>query len=133
MINNSHVYINLINFTFSASNRTIRLNNGGHPAQGRVEILHNGIWGTICDYSWDILDAQVVCRQLGYDHAVAATLASSFGRGIDKIWLSQVGCGGHELSVEECSHRSWGDKYNCADDHAKDAGVVCAGIYSSHN
>ena len=44
----------------------IRLYGGQFYNEGRVEFCINGTWGTICDNSWNVNDANVVCRQLGF-------------------------------------------------------------------
>ena len=50
-------------------NGAIRLADGESDDQGRVEYCLGGEWGTVCaDSSWDNTDAQVICRQLGYNN-----------------------------------------------------------------
>ena len=83
---------------------------------------YKGVWGTICDYSWDLQDATVVCRQLGYDGALSAPGRAIFGRGAGQIWLSHVQCVGNETSISQCNHMGWGVHY-CQ--HSYDASVVC--------
>ena len=60
---------------------TVRLVDGYGPDEGRVEVFHDGEWGTVCDDGWTIHDADVVCRQLGYARAVAAPDFGTFGSG----------------------------------------------------
>ena len=92
------------------------------PSSGRVEVLHNGTWGTICDNSWNVNDADVVCHQLGYNGALSAPGDAAFGLGTIQIWLDDLQCVGDETSISECSHRGWG-VHSCR--HSKDAGAVC--------
>ena len=89
---------------------------------GRVEVFYSGKWGTICDDGWDINDAGVACRQLGYKYGVRALRGTSVPDGTGQIWLDDVACSGNELSLSNCPHNGWGNK-NCG--HSKDAGVEC--------
>ena len=102
--------------------------DGGGPCAGRVEILDQGSWGTICDDGWDLDDARVVCRQLGCGEALNATRSAHFGEGPGPIWLDDLNCTGKESHVWRCPSRGWGKHY-C--DHSEDAGVICSGLVSS--
>ena len=90
---------------------------------GRVEVFYNGEWGTICDDGWDVDDARVVCRQLGYIHAVRALQGSEISDGSGPIWLDDVVCTGSEENLTSCSHNGWRNQ-NCG--HSEDAGVECS-------
>ena len=48
------------------SDGDIRLIGGSSMYEGRVEVCYRGSWGTVCDNLWNVPDAQVTCRKLGY-------------------------------------------------------------------
>ncbi|XP_066552383.1 scavenger receptor cysteine-rich type 1 protein M130 [Amia ocellicauda] len=100
---------------------------GPDNCSGRVEVRYEGSWGTVCDDSWDLQDAQVVCRQLGCGDAMSIVTErnSSFGRGSGAIWLDEVTCTGSERHLWDCCHSPL-NQSDCR--HKEDAGVICAGL-----
>ena len=90
---------------------------------GRVEVYYKDQWGTICDDYWGIENAEVACRQLGYEYAVRALPSYLVPDGTGEIWLDNVDCNGHEQELRNCDHRGWG-VHNCQ--HNEDAGVECS-------
>ena len=80
------------------------------PHAGQVEVLYSGTWGTICDDYWNIDDARVICRQLGFTDAIAAPCCQTFkGKNKpSKFWLDDVSCHGNETDIGQCQHKPWG-------------------------
>ena len=100
----------------------MRLVGGSGPHEGRVEVYHNGTWGTVCGDGWDLRDATVVCRELGNLKAAAVLGSAQFGAGSGPILFSELSCIGNESIIAECGHDDSGE-HNCS--HSEDVGVVC--------
>ena len=103
----------------------VRMVDGSSTDEGRVEIYHDGQWGTVCDDSWGDSDARVVCRQLGYSGDVGkARSGGTYGQGSGPIYLDDVICTGTESRLDDCSSSGGWGIHNC-----EDAGVQCNGKY----
>ena len=82
-----------------------------------------GIWGVIERSSWDLQDAHVACRQLGFPAAETAIRGATFFFGLSDNqfgWVDDINCVGNESSLSDCPH-----VISFTAGPVVDAGVVC--------
>lgn len=89
-------------------------------SSGFLEVYYLGEWRPICDDGFDMLDADVACRHLGYSGADSFT--TSVSGTSDTFWLDDLACTGTEERVDECPHSGWGTE-NCSSSECVQ--VVC--------
>ena len=81
---------------------------GGSAHAGAVQITyHNGTTGSICDDDWDLHDAEVVCRMLGFPRAIGIPDGNTFyNQSISTFTMNKLDCTGDEASIQECRYIS---------------------------
>lgn len=94
---------------------------------GRVEVHMNGQWGTVCNDGFDMNDAAVVCRQMGFMNAQRVMDSTLFAVGNGPIWMSDVSCTGHEGNFFDCYWSTPQNMEFC--DHTNDAAIECGSNY----
>ena len=99
---------------------SIRLSGGQNAHEGHVDVLLNEHWFSVSDLNWDLLDAIVACRQLGFHTAEVALRASPFGNTGGPNWMVVGQCTGYEANLTQCS-QNYGSKY-----YRNHAGVICS-------
>ncbi len=98
----------------------MRLVKGTDACHGRVEVLHDGKWGTVCYDDWDALDGAVVCKEIGCGNIEA--YGAYFGATSGQIWMDNVNCTGEEAALSTCAFQGWGTHNGLFTKHA---GVKC--------
>ena len=115
---------------------------------GTVQVCVNRTWGSICDSGWSSQDADVVCRQLGFNTLGTTSLScdilsydclwfhcyqgpisysnSFYGNTSGPIWIDNVRCTGSESSILNCTHNGIGVLASSCD-HLDESGVECPG------
>lgn len=106
----------------------VRLLGGRTEHEGRLQVMVDGKWGTVCDYGWTIIDAALVCHQLGLalnpnDWRLERSEIPGAGTQED-ILLSHVRCTEHDTDITKCrSERKIEFENSCT--HDMDVGVRC--------
>ena len=91
------------------------LTNGSTSVEGIVEVFYGGVTGLVCGENWDLTDADVVCRQLGYSGAQSASahLHTELKTGAKWYWIGDVECFGNETRLYDCPSSELGES-NCS-------------------
>ncbi|VDI12508.1 Hypothetical predicted protein, partial [Mytilus galloprovincialis] len=91
-------------------------------SSGKLELLHNNEWGTVCSANFDNMTANVACKQLGLRNG--SVLQDTVATGTSRIWLNKLRCNGQETKLIDCSHTEWGI-HTCS--HGNVVGIRCEG------
>eukprot|EP00118_Oscarella_pearsei_P014363 m.122643 g.122643 ORF g.122643 m.122643 type:complete len:473 (+) comp37795_c0_seq8:2668-4086(+) len=102
----------------------IRLVNGSSAGEGRLEVYHGGVWGTVCGTWWSQHNSRVVCRQLGYIDGELANVGRRYGLGSGVMWMDKVRCLGTEKEISRCPFSGWGSTPGCQN-RSEVVGVKC--------
>ncbi|XP_017044917.1 lysyl oxidase homolog 3B [Drosophila ficusphila] len=112
----------------SHSRLYVRLRGGRSRIEGRVEVsLDGGRWGSVCADGWSLLEANVVCRQLGLGYASEAFQTDFFGgTNVSRPVLSGSECYGNETELADCLHHDASQGIvSCHGNRQHVAAVIC--------
>ncbi|XP_046838795.1 protein bark beetle [Vespa crabro] len=107
----------------------VRLLGGKTNLEGRLQVRIGEKWGTVCNYGWTILDASIVCHQLGLtldpdNWFIERSQIPNAGINED-ILLTNVRCTEGDNDISKCRAETVNDFENSCT-HENDVGVRCS-------
>ncbi|XP_020286537.1 protein bark beetle isoform X2 [Pseudomyrmex gracilis] len=126
--NETHEDEVIINHIDDVESASVRLLGGKTNLEGRLQVKIGNKWGTVCNYGWTILDAALVCHQLGFILDIENWFMERSqipNAGINEdILLSNVRCTKDDNDITKCrAEREQDFENSCT--HANDVGVRC--------
>ncbi|CAB3994429.1 T-cell differentiation antigen CD6-like isoform X1 [Paramuricea clavata] len=140
------IVVHIISSADTSGNHPVRLAGGPGDNAGRVEIYSGGKWGAVGDEGWDIDDGNVVCKELGFQHALeisrhlpadypqfvckelgfqhALEISRHLPADYPQVFLNNVQCTGSEAKLSDCT-ASYDTLYAS---NLTTAGVVCQNL-----
>ncbi|XP_072024363.1 lysyl oxidase homolog 2-like [Amphiura filiformis] len=117
--------------TSSPDQFQVRLVGGPSSSEGRLEVLIQDEWGTVCGSRYNIgfgyVQGDVVCRELGFDIAIDVKNGDSYGRSNGPVLLNDIYCTGEEAFLWQCKNDiNSEDYYYC--DHSEDVAIRCDSV-----
>ena len=124
----------------------VRLFNGSHINEGRIEIYCNGRWGTVCNNSFTIVTARTVCIQLGYNSFTSWSsgfkygnyknelftilLTNRHGASSQPVWLNGLICSSVQNCLSYCQRCPSFQDDSCT--HSEDVYISCCELKQSN-
>ena len=125
---NEHRYSIKISTCVSHVGMMMRLVGGKGKNEGRIEVLNNNVWGSVCSNGFDTKDGNVICKYLGHP-GLEEIYTGDMGmiKTDGAIWMNNLQCKGNEESPFDCVQSRLGE-HDCS--HNQDVAIKCS---SKHN
>ncbi|KAK3092533.1 hypothetical protein FSP39_004063 [Pinctada imbricata] len=95
---------------------TVRLVDGRDDYEGRLEVMIDGQWGSVCKEGWIDENSVVVCQQLGLTFNPSYGRSYSQSNAFQDILLSRVTCSVLDTDLTQCQSVPRG-QFSCAADN----------------
>lgn len=103
----------------------LSLVGGSNIFEGKLLYYRFEQWRSVCIETWDLQDADPLCKSLGYGHAQSISVSRTVDRKThDDVTLDRVHCTGDEGDFFDCPGVGDGS-IDC--NRTGDARVVCSG------